>query len=47
MVEPKRDQKESLIESVKRNRIRFSGDFMFQLTKEEYGSLRFQFGTLK
>ena len=32
-------------EAVKRNRKRFPADFMFQLTKEEAGSLRFQFGT--
>src|SRR5213078_2508066 len=34
-----------LNEAVKRNRKRFPADFMFQLTKEEAGSLRFQFGT--
>lgn len=33
--------------AVKRNIGRFPEDFMFQLTKEEYDSLRFQFGTLK
>ncbi len=31
--------------AVKRNMKRFPGDFMFQLTKEEYESLRFQFET--
>ena len=33
--------------AVKRNIARFPADFMFQLTKEEYDSLRFQFETLK
>jgi len=33
--------------SVKRNLKRFPVDFLFELTKEEYNSLRFQFGTLK
>jgi hypothetical protein len=33
--------------AVKRNLERFPEDFMFQLTKEEYDSLRFQKGTLK
>ncbi len=33
--------------AVKRNAKRFPEDFMFQLTKEEDASLRFQFGTLK
>jgi phage regulator Rha-like protein len=32
--------------AVKRNLKRFPPDFMFQLTKEEYDSLRFQFETL-
>ena len=32
---------------VRRNIDRFPEDFMFQLTKEEYDSLRSQFGTLK
>jgi hypothetical protein len=32
--------------AVKRNLKRFPADFMFQLTKEEYESLRFQFETL-
>jgi len=32
--------------AVKRNIERFPSDFMFQLTKEEYDSLRFQFETL-
>ena len=33
--------------TVRRNIKRFPLDFMFQLTKEEYRSLRSQFGTLK
>ncbi len=33
--------------AVKRNRRRFPNDFMFVLSKEEYQSLRYQFGTLK
>ena len=33
--------------AVKRNLKRFPADFMFQLTKEEYESLRFQFETLE
>src|SRR6266702_2917658 len=33
--------------AVKRNIKRFPGDFMFQLTKEEYDSLRFQIETSK
>jgi hypothetical protein len=37
----------NLIKAVKRNIDRFPPDFMFQLTKEEYESLRFQFGTSK
>ncbi len=32
---------------VRRNRERFPADFMFELSKEEYDSLRRQFGTLK
>jgi hypothetical protein len=36
----------TLNRAVKRNRDRFPGDFMFQLTGEESESLRFQFGTL-
>ncbi len=32
---------------VKRNQIRFPGDFMFQLTREEYESLRCQKVTSK
>ena len=32
---------------VKRNIARFPKDFMFQLTRKEYNSLRSQFGTLK
>ena len=35
----------NLNKAVKRNLERFPDDFMFQLTKEEYDSLRFQFGT--
>lgn len=31
--------------AVKRNIDRFPSDFMFQLSKEEFGNLRFQFGT--
>lgn len=37
----------SLNLAVKRNLKRFPPDFMFQLTKEEYDSLRFQFETLE
>ena len=33
--------------AVRRNIKRFPSDFMFELTKEEYDSLRYQFGTLK
>ena len=33
--------------AVRRNIHRFPSDFMFELTKEEYESLRYQFGTLK
>jgi len=33
--------------AVRRNLSRFPGDFMFELTQEEYVSLRCQFGTLK
>lgn len=33
--------------AVKRNIKRFPADFMFQLTKEEFDSLRFQFATLE
>jgi len=36
-----------LNKAVKRNLDRFSQDFMFQLTQEEYTSLRFQFGILE
>ena len=32
--------------AVRRNIDRFPPDFMFELTKEEYDSLRYQFGTL-
>lgn len=37
----------NLNKAVKRNIDRFPPDFMFQLTKEEADSLRFQFGILK
>ena len=37
----------NLNKAVLRNIKRFPDDFMFQLTKEEYDSLRFQTGTLK
>jgi len=37
----------SLNLAVKRNLMRFPSDFMFQLTKEEYDSLRFQIETLE
>jgi hypothetical protein len=37
----------NLNKAVRRNLNRFPADFMFQLTREEYDSLRFQFGTLK
>ena len=33
--------------AVRRNLHRFPSDFMFELTREEYNSLRSQFGTLK
>jgi hypothetical protein len=33
--------------AVRRNKSRFPDDFMFELTKEEYTPLRYQFGTLK
>src|SRR5688572_28497547 len=36
-----------LKEAVRRNKRRFPADFMFELTKEEYASLRTQFVTLK
>ena len=36
-----------LNQAVKRNMIRFPNDFMFELKKEEYDSLRSQFVTLK
>lgn len=36
-----------LKEAVKRNFKRFPLDFMYQLTKEEYDSLRTQFATLE
>ena len=37
----------NLNKAVKRNSCRFPSDFMFQLTKEEWDSLRFQFGILE
>jgi len=37
----------SLNLSVKRNSKRFPKDFMFQLSKEEFESIRFQFETLE
>ncbi len=37
----------ALNKAVRRNLDRFPADFMFQLTKEETGALRFQIGTLK
>ena len=37
----------ALNRAVQRNLDRFPADFMFQLSAEEYESLRFQFGTLK
>lgn len=37
----------NLNKALKRNLERFPEDFMFQLTKEEENSLRFQFGSLK
>jgi len=37
----------ALKRAVKRNRDRFPGDFMLELTKEEIDALRYQFGTLK
>jgi hypothetical protein len=37
----------NLNKAVKRNIDRFPEDFMFQLTKEEMDSLRFQIGTSK
>jgi hypothetical protein len=37
----------NLNKSVRRNINRFPEDFMFQITKAEYDSLRFQIGTLK
>jgi hypothetical protein len=37
----------NLNKAVRRNLDRFPSDFMFQLEKEEYESLRFQFGILK
>src|SRR3569832_2326183 len=36
-----------LKEAVRRNKDRFPDDFMFQLTREEYNSLRTQFATLE
>jgi hypothetical protein len=37
----------SLKRAVKRNKLRFPVDFMFELSLEEHHSLRYQFGTLK
>ena len=37
----------NLNKAVKRNGERFSADFMFRLTQEEYTSLKFQFGSLE
>jgi hypothetical protein len=37
----------NLNKAVKRNIDRFPNDFMFQLTPEEYKSLRFRFGIFK
>ena len=37
----------NLNKAVRRNIDRFPDDFMFQLSKDEYDSLRFQFGILK
>jgi hypothetical protein len=37
----------SMNRAMKRNAERFPSDFMFQLSKEEYEALRFQFGILK
>ena len=34
----------NLNKAVRRNRVRFPDDFMFQLTEEEFGALRFQIG---
>ena len=34
-------------EAVKRNLAKFPADFMFTLTDEEFGALRWQFATLK
>jgi hypothetical protein len=34
-----------LVRAVKRNKDRFPSDFMFQLSQDEFESLRFQFGT--
>jgi hypothetical protein len=38
-------QTKAMTRAVKRNISRFPADFMFQLTNEEYGNLRCQFGT--
>lgn len=42
MVETRR-----LKEAVRRNKLRFPADFMFELTKQEYLSLRSQFAALE
>ncbi len=34
-----------LVRAVKRNLARFPGDFMFQLSRDEFENLRFHFGT--
>ncbi|MBI5379351.1 MAG: ORF6N domain-containing protein [Nitrospirae bacterium] len=34
----------ALNQAVKRNGVRFPGDFLFQLTQEEFTALRFQIG---
>jgi hypothetical protein len=40
-----RVETKALVRAVKRNLDRFPEDFMFQLTKEEFENLRYQFGT--
>ncbi|MBI3464662.1 MAG: ORF6N domain-containing protein, partial [Planctomycetes bacterium] len=35
----------ALVRAVRRNMDRFPSDFMFQLSKEEFDNLRYQFGT--
>jgi hypothetical protein len=41
------DEAKALKRAVRRNRDRFPDDFMFELNKDEYDSLRSQFGALK